>query len=680
MSTNTISLERKLQMYEARERILNRINPEINTAIDLDKFLQATVNELGKMMAVDRCDVMVLRKGSELKIDFEYRANDAIPSSVGFAIPLDFESLSHSIKLTAPITIDDTLAPGRDPLFRQLAQAVCTRSLLVVPIILADELLGLVGFHQCDFVRQWVPGEVQFVESIARHIAVGYKYTRIYQEKEKEAEINKVLLEIANDINAQRDLAAITALTVKRSLSLLKADFGCLGILDSAEKYIHFEAIINLPTEGQKLPLTVLDPCALSDVPFLRRPFLDKRTLALLNPDANEISRFYLKRIFQGQVALLVPVRTNDRVLGLISLAWREPRRPFTDFEVRLAEGIASQIAIAMEREQLSAEILRLKREKDRQANGVMIGSSEKVRQVIEMSLNVADTNTTVLLQGESGTGKELFATFIQQNSSRREGAFVKVNCGAIPESLMESELFGHERGAFTDARSRRIGRFEEADLGTLFLDEVAELSPSAQVKLLRVLQDGTFTRVGGSDHLKVDVRIIAATNVDLKEAIERGRFRADLYYRLNVYPIQLPPLRERRDDIPLLVIHFLDIHNKTSSKFLSGISDAALQTLKNHDWPGNVRQLENVIVRAALLTKGRVITAEDLPEEIAPASHTTKEPALIEIELGASMDTIERRVIEGTLAYTNGDKSRAAQILGIGRKTLYRKLEQYGQ
>src|SRR5438874_635436 len=213
-------------MYEARERILNRINPEINKAIDLDKFLQATVTELGKMMAVDRCDVMVFRKNSELKIDFEYRASPTIPSSVGLVIPLDLARLNLSIKLTAPIAISDTTGPGKDPLFRQLAQTVRTRSLLVMPIILGEELLGLLGFHQCDFVRHWFPDEIQFVESIARHIAVGYQYTRIYQEKEKEAEINKVLLDISNNINAQRDLSAITAHTVERSRALLKADFG----------------------------------------------------------------------------------------------------------------------------------------------------------------------------------------------------------------------------------------------------------------------------------------------------------------------------------------------------------------------------------------------------------------------------------------------------------------------
>jgi two-component system, NtrC family, response regulator HydG len=673
--------ERKLQMYAARERILERINPEINKAIDLDKFLQATVTELGKMMAVDRCDIMVLRKDAELKIGHEYRADNSVPSSLGLSLPVDFQSLSRSIKLTAPIAINDT-QNSNNFLFRQITEKVQTRSLLVVPISLASEPLGFLGFHQCQFVRSWVKDEIEFVESIARLIAVGYQYTRIYQEKEKEAEINKVLLEIANDINVQRDLSTITAHTVKRSLSLLKADFGCLGLLDSA-KQIYFDAVS--PATADRVTSFFsksLIPLPLNDYPLLKRSFADKRTLVIQDTDTTEISKFYLQKLFIGQAALIVPLLINERVLGILALIWSEASRAFTDFEVKLAEGIASQIAIAMEREQLSTEVLQLRRElKGQQANKMLIGSSEKIRQIITMALDVAETNSTVLLEGETGTGKEVLATLIQQNSSRREGPFVKVNCGAIAESLMESELFGHEKGAFTDARSRRIGLFEEANFGTLFLDEVGELSPAAQVKLLRVLEDSTFTRVGANETIKVDVRIIAATNVDLKEAIERGRFRADLYYRLNVYPIRLPALRDRKEDIPLLAMHFLELYSKNTGKLFSGISDDALQLLKAYDWPGNVRELDKVIQRAAISAKSRVLTVTDfLSIEAFQSLVAEKSPEKLklEIELGTPLEIVERRLIEQTLAYTQGDKSRAANMLGIGRKTLYRKLEQY--
>lgn len=684
MAEATISIERTLQMYAARERILNRINPEINKAIDLHKFLQATVTELGKMMDVDRCDMMVVRKDAELKIDFEYRANPNILSSLGLSIPLELQRLSKTLNLTSPIAIDDTQTSNRDPIFRQVAESLETRSLLVVPITLSTELLGFLGFHQCERARNWAKDEIEFVESIARLIAVGYQYTRIYQEKEKEAEINKVLLEIANDINIQRDLASITAHTVKQSLAILKADFGCLTMLDS-NKQIYFDAVSQASSTGQVSSSHSFSPISLNDYPFFRRTFSDKKTLVLQNSDSSDISKFYLEKLFVGQVALIAPVLIKERVLGSLVLVWSENRRAFTDFEVKLSEGIASQIAIAMEREQLSAEVLQLRRElKGRQASNVMIGSSDKIRQLIEKALNVADTNSTVLLEGETGTGKEVLATFIQQNSSRKDGPFVKVNCGAIAESLMESELFGHEKGAFTDARSRRIGLFEEANFGTLFLDEVGEMSPAAQVKLLRVLEDNTFTRVGSNETIKVDLRIIAATNVDLKEAIERGRFRADLYYRLNVYPIKLPVLKDRKDDIPLLAMHFLDLHSKNTGKSFSGISDSALQLLKAYDWPGNVRELDRIIQRAAIPAKSRILTVEDflsieIFQDLAPQV-AVPEKLKLEIEFGTRLEMVERSLIEQTLAYTQGDKSRAANLLGIGRKTLYRKLELYQQ
>ena len=246
-----------------------------------------------------------------------------------------------------------------------------------------------------------------------------------------------------------------------------------------------------------------------------------------------------------------------------------------------LVEGIADQIGTALERDQLSAEVMHLRSAlHERYGEDRIIGQTPAIRRAIELALSVADTQTTVLIQGESGTGKELLANLIHYNSGREDQPYVKLNCGAIPETLLESELFGHEKGAFTDARARRRGRFEEANGGTLFLDEVGEMSLSAQVRLLRVLQDGEFTRVGGNEVLKTDVRVIAASNVDLERATELGTFRRDLYYRLSVFPIVLPPLRERPEDIHPLVIHFLEHYKQKTGRFISGISKDALQAL----------------------------------------------------------------------------------------------------
>jgi DNA-binding NtrC family response regulator len=268
----------------------------------------------------------------------------------------------------------------------------------------------------------------------------------------------------------------------------------------------------------------------------------------------------------------------------------------------------------------------------------------------------------------------------------------VKINCGAIPETLLESELFGHEKGAFTDARAQRQGRFEEASGGTLFLDEIGEMSLQAQVRLLRVLQDGEFTRVGGKKVLKTDVRVIAATNIDLESAVEGGTFRKDLYYRLSVFPISLPPLRERAEDIHLLVLHFLESYKNKTGRFVSGIAKDAMRALVNYEWPGNVREVENAIERAVIIAAGRQIELDDLPEAIRRAANGEAYARLerisaaeagrgsgLNITLPSTMDDVERQMIEATLDYTDGDKSEAARLLNIGRKTLYRKLEQYG-
>ncbi|HYX40688.1 MAG TPA: sigma-54 dependent transcriptional regulator, partial [Pyrinomonadaceae bacterium] len=374
-----------------------------------------------------------------------------------------------------------------------------------------------------------------------------------------------------------------------------------------------------------------------------------------------------------------------------LGLVWSEERAGFDEHETALVEGIADQIGTALERDQLSAEVMRLRSVlHERHAEDRIIGQTQAIRRAIELALNVADTQTSVLIQGESGTGKELLANLIHYNSQRRERTYIKLNCGAIPETLLESELFGHEKGAFTDARQRRRGRFEEADGGTLFLDEIGEMSLSAQVRLLRVLQDGEFTRVGGNEVLKVDVRVIAASNVDLERAVEQGSFRRDLFYRLSVFPIKLPPLRERAGDIHPLVIHFLEHYKQKTGRFVSGISREALDALINYEWPGNVRELENAIERAVIIASGRQIELEDLPETInraalqeharTRASRTARQDRAVKLELDVptTLEEIERRAIEATLDYTGNDKTRAARALGIGRKTLYRKLLGY--
>ena len=302
-----------------------------------------------------------------------------------------------------------------------------------------------------------------------------------------------------------------------------------------------------------------------------------------------------------------------------------------------------------------------------------IVGRSAAMRELVYLLGRIAPSAATVLISGERGTGKELVADAIHRLSPRGNGPLVRVSCAALPETLLESELFGHERGAFTGAVEQRKGRFEVADGGTIFLDEIAQISSAMQAKLLRVLQDGRFERLGSNETRKADVRVIAATNVDLREAVKRGTFREDLYDRLNVVTIHVPPVRERSGDVPLLAEHFLRLYCERDGRRIVGITREAMDDLVNFSWPGNVRELENVIERAVVLARGDRITVEELPEWIITRSGGKTHE--LHIPIGTSVREAERRLIEATLRTTDGDKSAAAALLGITRRTIYRKL-----
>jgi two-component system response regulator HydG len=304
-----------------------------------------------------------------------------------------------------------------------------------------------------------------------------------------------------------------------------------------------------------------------------------------------------------------------------------------------------------------------------------IIGRSSVMRELLTKVQQIAPSSASVLINGESGTGKEIFANTLHAVSPRKNNPLIKVNCAALPDTLLESELFGYEKGAFTGAAMRKPGRFELADGGTLFLDEIGDMPRPLQVKLLRVLQEGEFERLGGTKTIRVDVRIITATNRDLASEVKAGNFREDLFYRLNVITLHLPPLRERKEDIPLLADNFLKKYSEKNQKTIQGVSRDALDALIAYNWPGNVRELENAIEQAVVLTQSDVITRADLPSTVQPGeSHTGQ--LSIAVPLGATMEEIERRVISETLKATGGDKQLAAKLLGISSRTIYRKLD----
>ena len=337
-------------------------------------------------------------------------------------------------------------------------------------------------------------------------------------------------------------------------------------------------------------------------------------------------------------------------------------------------------VARALERQALSSENRRLRMQLgDRSASplGRMVGQSHAVRRVLDIVAQVAPSSATVLILGESGTGKELVADAIHAMSPRRARALVKVNCAAIPDTLLEAELFGYERGAFTGAATRKEGRFAAATGGTLFLDEVGTMSLPVQAKLLRVLQDGAFEPLGSNRTHRADCRLVAATNSDIRLAVQEGRFREDLYYRLNVIAVSLPPLRDRREDIPLLAQHFLLQYSAKDRKAVEGISPEALAALQGYGWPGNVRELEHAVERAVVLARGRFIEVEHLPDPVRALLPTRASDTVdtIAIPVGTPLDTVERLLIGEALRRTGGNRQKAAGLLGIATRTIYRKL-----
>jgi DNA-binding NtrC family response regulator len=349
-------------------------------------------------------------------------------------------------------------------------------------------------------------------------------------------------------------------------------------------------------------------------------------------------------------------------------------QKPFrNDDLLAILRRAAEHRNLRVENKSLRQEIRR------RDGNGVgrPIGSSKAWLDVLRLAETVAPTESTVLIQGESGTGKEVVARYIHHLSARAEGAFLSINCGALPESLLESELFGHVKGSFTGAVKDKAGLFTAAGGGTFFLDEIGETTPATQVKLLRVLQHREVIPVGATEAIPIETRLLAATNRDLEEEIKRGGFRSDLFYRLNVIAIHLPPLRERRDDIPLLATAFLDRAATQRSEEAKRLSDAALERMREYDWPGNVRELENALERAIILTRGAVIELSALPERL---TEHRSEPLVVEATpANPTLETIERAYIMWVLQSEGGNKSRAADVLGIDPSTLYRKLSRYG-
>ena len=489
------------------------------------------------------------------------------------------------------------------------------------------------------------------------------------------------VLEASRQVTGTLDGAELLQRIVDAVVQIARADRGFLMLMREDGK-LHFEIArsrdeTTLPSEEFQISWGIAEEAA-------------HRRETVWVPDAVGSSLFQDRKSVRElslRTVVALPIQMSGRVLGVLYVDSHSIAHEFTPEDIAILEGFASQVAVALEnartheqlrdsKNRLEIENLNLRRAlKEESRYGILVGRSPKMLRVIELLEKVIPTQVTVLIHGETGTGKELIARAIHMNGPRRERNFIAVNCGALPENLLESELFGYRKGAFTGATEDRVGLFEAAEGGTLFLDEVGEMPATLQVKLLRVLQDSQIRRVGDTVSRRVDFRLVTATNRDLKAEVEGGRFRQDLFYRLNVVPITLPPLRERGEDVLLLAQHFLDLFSKQQSKPVRGFTNEARELLLRHPWPGNVRELENAMARAVALA--------DEDGQVEPGLFGVGMPQAKRWDgqqtLRETLDMVEAETIREALRQADSNVSRAARALGVSRQHLHNRMNAHG-
>ena len=608
-----------------------------------------------------------------------------------------------------PFVIQDTSADTRYPEFMKKLQSAGAHSGAILPLTTAHHRLGTMVFGR--YVAQGISeAEIQFMKRVAAQVAVAvdnalnFETAGAYQKQlAHERDRLQVLLGINNLLVSTRDPAAVFKGIVSSLKPVLQHHYTSLALLDSASGLlkIHY---LDLPGNSAVSKAEITVP--LENTPS-GQCFSGNQVLITRGKNLDKYQHEFLRLLREQGVQAIccVPLTTHGHTFGTINLASRNPDA-FSAEDVELIQQVAAQVAIALEnalafkeidalKDKLAVEKLYLEEEIRSEFNfEEIIGESPALRRTLAQVELAAPAGTTVLIQGETGTGKEIIARAIHNLSPRRERTFVKVNCAAIPAGLLESELFGHERGAFTGALAQKIGRFEFADRGTLFLDEIADLPLELQPKLLRVLQEQEFERLGGNRTQRVDVRVVAATNSDLAQLVAERKFRSDLYYRLNVFPIFVPPLRERREDVPLLVRYFVQTFSRRQNKTVEYVPADVMDALVNYSWPGNIRELENLIERAVLLSAGKELrvpiaelkaaTASSLGTGVFDLSSTTISTPLAASPSApiATLEDAERQHILRALRQTqwriSGPRG-AATVLGMKRTTLQARIRKLG-
>lgn len=495
----------------------------------------------------------------------------------------------------------------------------------------------------------------------------------VKQISESNAALIQHLKEISTWVSSVQDLDKLLELIIESAARVVQAKAASLLLVEAKSNTLYFQVATGEKKNEVKDYRVKMGQGIAGHVAITGEP--------LLIEDVSNDPRWY-KEIseslgFETQSIACVPLRIGKEIIGVVQLIDKENGRPIKSSDMTLLDEFASLAALAIRNAQNIQETKREIRDlrEELKVRHQIIGKSQAIENVISDGLKVANSKASALILGESGTGKELLARLIHRAGPRKDKPLVILNCAAMPESLLEDELFGHEKGAFTGAVNRKIGKFELADEGTIFLDEIGEMTPGMQAKLLRVLQEGNFYRVGGNVPISVNVRVLSATNKKLDEEVSEGRFREDLYYRLNVVQINMPTLRERTEDIPLLAEHFLEIFKKETINPNLNISKSAMEKMTQYDWPGNIRELRNAIERAVVMGNGKEILPQDLPIRTSRASY----PGLqIGLTLEEALNRFKKEFIILNLKHTDGNRSKAAKVMDIQRTYLSRLISKY--
>jgi formate hydrogenlyase transcriptional activator len=708
MSTEPI-VESQADSY--RYEAIVRISEAIAACREPEELASTLTDEIGKLLQFDHLYFIVLRENSK---EIEYQVWGKGPISSWPDLPIEELPMWEAAGSRDPQHTPDWETEERFPRFREWAKKMGLGSGVRVPLTTPHRRLGVFGISR-DTVNPFSEEEISFLRLVGRVVAFalddGLNLRRAQSAHaclQRQNERLQLLLNLSNQITSNlrpRELFRAVSANIREvmqcdavALSLVDSTSGTskLYVLDfpQGRGFIKEERVLTIAGAAKRV-LETLKPVV-----------VDKADPAEIPPE------IYDELVAEGlKTTFLIPLINRGRALGILTIA-RTTEAPFTPYDVEFLTQAAGQIAIAIENALAYHEISELKdklaQEKlylEEEIRGEMnfeniVGNSPTLKHVLELVETVAPNDSTVLLLGETGTGKELIARAIHDRSRRKDRTFVKMNCAAIPTGLLESELFGHEKGAFTGAIAQKIGRLDLADQGTLFLDEVGDIPIEIQPKLLRALQEREFERLGSTHTRKVNIRLVAATNRDLEEMIAKKQFRSDLYYRLNVFPIRIPPLRERKEDIPLLVSYFVQKFAKQMQKKIEGISTAVMKGLTAWEWPGNIRELENFIERAVILTRSKSLEAP-LAELRRP---NTQEPA---VAMPSSGKEDIARIVKETLHILNKSKSAAdertrkqreeieralgeskgrvggadgaAALMGINRTTLLSRMKKFG-